>query len=473
MKLLIKLFLTCSLIFTQRLVAAEITNLALFYRCFSHITQNYPDPASTEIAAVKAGQDPITACLTIFDTAKFNDTKNVLINTDDPAAKAVLRTMHNLHYSWFDNNFAPEIDNQNITNTMNIFDTSAPASFMTKALFDNSTPYSSIVTGSTTYRPLREFDNLEYAPYNAIAKANYTFPDAIFAGAGEIFGFEVIVKDTMEFSFDNDQPPTGVDIRTGSITFNTHFGGGVLGVQPYLLQTVQANTLSIRPDRQVDGGVNTHRKWSRSVFHDVLCRELPVVREYDGADFVNLESSIAFRNSQSCVKCHTSMDRLSGVVRGVAYTQRAGNFFNPGHSAFIEQKLITEPALEIFPTEPDPLYGVRPTRGRLFYRTHNGTLVDQAIANIEDLGTKLKAQDDMYNCLAKRYYQFFTGIEADIGDIADPDHGTLSAEAVVVRNIVLALGQNLKTHQNPRTLIEEILRRPEYKKSNYNVGGFE
>jgi hypothetical protein len=89
---------------------------------------------------------------------------------------------------------------------------------------------------------------------------------------------------------------------------------------------------------------------------------------------------------------------------------------------------------------------------------------------LDELGNKLAAENGIYNCLAKRYYEYFTGISADIGDIADPDHPQLSLEQANIRNIVLALGANLKNHQNPRALIQEILNRPEYKSSKFNVG---
>ena len=78
----------------------------------------------------------------------------------------------------------------------------------------------------------------------------------------------------------------------------------------------------------------------------------------------------------------------------------------------------------------------------------------------------------MFVCMAKRYYKFFTGIDVDVGDIGDPNHVYLTAEEVAVRDIVIDLGRDLKKHKNPRLLIEDILRRPEYKKSNSNVGGF-
>jgi hypothetical protein len=469
MKVLTRLLILTITLMITKSFALDMTNTGVFNRCYAQITQKFPAINLSQLNAVKNGLDPITACLEIFDQAMFANNSNILIDTNNPRAKDVLRTMHNLHYSWFDTNYFPEINNRFVSNTGNIFDTSSPAAYYTKALFDNAAQATNILNGTTTYRMLRTTDNPSTAPFSGELLSEYIFGNVNFAATGDLIGMEVVpANDTMDFSFDNNQPPDPPDIITGTLSYNKHFGGGLIGLQPYLLQTIQANVFNPNPD----GGVNTMRRWSRAVLHDVLCRDLPAVRVTDGDNFVSASSSITFRNSSSCVKCHTSMDRMAGVVRGVQYTQRAGRFFSKGHSSFIEQRTIDRPDADIFPTEPDPDFGRRPTKGRLYYRTHNGVLVNRAIVNVQDLGNKIAAEADMYHCMAKRYYQYFTGIKADIGDISDPDHAFLSAEEVAVRNIVINLGKDLKKHKNPRFTIESILRRPEYKKSNSNIGGF-
>lgn len=464
--LLITLMLTTSL----QGLASELSNVGLFYRCYSQITGEFPSKDDKKLKEVQQGKDPITACLEVFDLALFANGTSFLANFNNETAQAVLRTMHTLHYSWFETNLAPEINNEYITNTRNVFDPSSSATYFTKALFDQQSQFKDVVLGTTTYRPVRVTNIPPVSTWNLIPTADYIFTDVQFAGAGVLLGMEVLpVNDTMDYSFNNNQtgPP---DIRTGTLTYNTHFGGGVLGSQPYLLQTIQATSLNPK----YNGGGLTTRKWSRAVFHDILCRELPVVRETDGAAFVDVESPLGFRKSMGCVKCHTTIDRMGGVTRGVTYnSQIAGNFFNQGSSAFISARTVDKPAAEIFPTSNDDIYFRRPTQGHLFYREHDGKLVDLPIDNVEQLGLRLSQEDGMYNCLAKRYYQFFTGIDVSVGDIADPHHPTLSQEEQNVRNIILGLGQELKTHQNPRTLIEKILRRPEYKKSNFNLGSIQ
>ncbi|MBT7610312.1 MAG: hypothetical protein HN576_11185 [Bacteriovoracaceae bacterium] len=463
-----KRLLTTLLLMSFNAFALDMSNVGVFTRCYSHITQKFPPSNLSQLNAVKNGLDPITACLQIFDMANFAKNTSMLTNTNNQTAKDVLKTMHNLHYSWFDTNFFPEIQNQIIRNTGNVFDTSAPAAYFTKALFDAASPVTNVLAGTTSYRLIRANNNPTNSPWNNIPLGDYIFTNVNFAGTGELLGMEVTaVNDTMNFTFDENQNPPE-SIISGTLTYNRHFGGGVLGLQPYLLQSVQSTVLNPSPD----GGVKTHRKWSRAVFNDILCRELPVVREVDGDPFVSSTSSITFRNSAACVKCHTSMDRMAGVVRGVQYTERAGKFFNLGHSAFIKQRTIDKPDADIFPIEPDIDFGKRPTKGRLYYRTHNGVLVNKAVINIQDLADQIIAEDAMFVCMAKRYYKFFTGIDVDVGDIGDPNHVYLTAEEVAVRDIVIDLGRDLKKHKNPRLLIEDILRRPEYKKSNSNVGGF-
>ena len=75
--------------------------------------------------------------------------------------------------------------------------------------------------------------------------------------------------------------------------------------------------------------------------------------------------------------------------------------------------------------------------------------------------------DDPYVCLAKRYYQYFTGFDVNISDLGDSDAPDLSEGHRRHRLFVIGLGQRLKSHQNLTRLIEEILKSSQYRQSDF------
>ena len=131
---------------------------------------------------------------------------------------------------------------------------------------------------------------------------------------------------------------------------------------------------------------------------------------------------------------------------------------------------VSQPAETSWPITGDNVYHRRPPNGVLYYRDYNGNLVNQNVTGVQDLGAKIAARDDMYICAAKRYYEYFTGISVDTGDIKDPLYpNKLTADDTKHRNFIIQLGKNFKSHQNPRTLIKAILESPQYKRSNFEI----
>jgi hypothetical protein len=64
--------------------------------------------------------------------------------------------------------------------------------------------------------------------------------------------------------------------------------------------------------------------------------------------------------------------------------------------------------------------------------------------------------------MAKRYYEYFTGFQADITDL---NGYQLSADDQLHRKKVISLGVALKAHKNVKQLIGDILESSEYQKS--------
>lgn len=441
--------------------ARDLTNVEIFSRCYAQIAQLFPAPTNPRLVAVRNGtKDPIVACLEILDLARFNNNGQIPNVTDNDAV-AVLRTMHNLHSSWLDTSDFPNIaDFGNNRDLRDVYDPTQPALYFTRALLDPATPYSSVVTSSQHLRPARTTDD----PTVSISgrnKSESQFLTFKWAPIGSLAGY--LVTNDMVWNFQGTSG-TGQPL-SGTATAGKNAGGGIMGSPAYLLLTIAETANTFR----ANGATIMPRKWARAVFHDLLCRPLPAVRMSDAADYVRPNSTTEFRKSQTCTTCHVSHDRLSGVIRNFQY-QVVARFQDvpPAGGIFPRWLTANQPAESEWPSEPDNNYAARPPTGIFYFRNYLGELKNiQSIGSLAQLGTVIADQPDFYICAAKRYYEYFTGIATDIGDLGDATHRTLSNVEKKHRDEVINLGLALKSHQSLRKLIESIIRLPQYRKSDY------
>lgn len=451
----------------------RISNKALFSRCYTKITEEFPSITSTYLTALKNGADPISECLKIFDKAMFTASAGTMLaDTNSAEARKVVSTMHNLHYSWFRNKFYKEVRDSFVGNMGIFMDTSSPALFYTKSLFDSNFKFSDMFKGELTLRAERTTSDPEISAIKSSAKKSTDIisSDTKYADTGKLIGISILsANTTLSYNYNRDRDGVSGSQVTGTRIYNSSWGGGVLGSQVYMLQNSSANSLTqFKPN----GAITVNRQWGISVVKDFLCRDLPLTRELDSKDFAVPDSSVAFRQAVGCVKCHTTMDRMAALTRNIQYVS-VGHWFHSASLAPLKKRVASKPGADIFPSENDSDYYLRPATGHLFLRSHNGNLTDVPLTDVEDLGSKLIALDGPYVCAAKRYYHYLTGINADIGDIGDPAHPRfkrMSKQELKYRNIVIKLGKKLKTHQNPRQLIEEILRSREFSELDYGLG---
>lgn len=445
--------------------AEPLSQLAIFMRCYAQFTQLRASSTDPLYAAVASGSmKAVDACMAVFDRARLTIGARTIANPADPVAKAVINNFHNLHANWFQTKAfpntlgaGPEINNRDL------FDSSNPAAYYTKALFGPSVQARFVVTTPQYLRVVRT-DNDPAAGVSTYTKADYAFGSAVkFAARGDMIGVEELSRQIWDFSY---KVTSSGKVVSGDVAVNDTRGGGFLGSQDYILATVdEASTF------KATGGLGMPRKWARSLFYDALCRDLPAVRQADGNSFVAPTSTVEFRQTANCVKCHASIDRASSVIRNFKYEIVAGStLFTPRWGGFFTDLHPTDmPAETGWPSTVDANYYRRPTRGTFYYRSYNGTLVNVPINSVQELGNQIANTNDFYVCIAKRYYQYFTGIDADIGDLGDPEHGTLSAEHLIHRNIIIGLGVSLKTHQNLRTLVRDIINHPRYRLSDFGL----
>ncbi len=438
--------------------ATPLNNLSLYYRCYAHLTQERPDYNAPLTQAVENGTtNPIDACLQVLNRARFTSNDNRIGNANDRVAKQVLRTMHNLHFSFFENKDIPVINNiRHHRGTQDLYDITTPALYLTRALFRTNHNYSTVVTDNKTLVPIRTNMSPNRGPASNLPESDYIFTNFNFAAKGDLLGVRPMTaaENNLTHNFNGG----GVVQRGRTV------GGGLLGTTVYNLMSLNEN------DNFRANSLNMPRKWARAVFNDMLCRELPVVRNSDAEPFVNGNAGIEFRKTSSCTSCHASMDRMAAANRNVRYTTigNSGTGNRPESATFIGWPAPTLGPESSWPANIDNNYWKRPTNGVLYYRNHNGNLIDINVTSVQDLGNKLATQPDLYICAAKKYYKYFLGVDVNIGDLNDPGNKIqMNPTEALHRQNVVTLGLRLQNHQTLRTMIQEIMNLPEYRNSNY------
>ena len=142
-----------------------LSNVALFQRCYRHMTQTVPDKNSGLFQEVKAGSiSALDACESLLNKTNFNsNSNNRLSNPNDEEALNVLRTFNYLHYSWFANKTFPPVSS-NFRFSKDFFDYTGPALYFTKSLFDSNQKVSDVFKGKVHYESDRTNNDPSTSP---------------------------------------------------------------------------------------------------------------------------------------------------------------------------------------------------------------------------------------------------------------------------------------------------------------------
>lgn len=450
---------------SSSLLARDLSNVEIYRRCYAQLTQQSLPFNDTRLAAVKAGtKTPVAACMEVLDSARFETTThNRLAAPADPLAQQVLATMNQVHQTFFLVNDIPAIAGGKQNPGMRgIYDAGEPALYYTKALFDSTTNFKFVVTANVNLRADRS-GNSPVTSTEGIAKADSIFAaDTNFSWAsiGTLLG----VKSTglMPATY-----PTAT--ATATVNLGETRGGGVLGTQTYLLETVN------EPPTFKANSFTMPRKWAKSIFNDFLCRDLPVARLVEDTNsFVDTAANAnEFRKSAACTQCHASMDRMASVNRNFKYQSVGANTPTSPVGTLLATTYPTTATLDgsTWPSVITDNYSARPTLGTLYYRDYKGVLVNSPISSIADLGAKMATTDDFYICAAKHYYKYFMGVDVDVFDPEDGRYRNKGTDMTAHKTNVINLGLALKTNQSLRTLINSILNLGVYKKSGLGIQG--
>lgn len=479
------ILLSCT---SLRANAQNLSQRAIYERCFAKLVRTTPLDNDPRVLAIAAGtKTGPQACKELLNLAKFNTNGLLPAYSTAPEnatlARNILHSMNDLHMSWFARKKFEAMNTCQEVVTNSLIDPMEPALFMTRALFHPSFKYDSIVKSNDHIRAVRTVD----VPTRSIQSTRIVAPFNGFpsnqkmVGNGGLMGIEIGYNPSV-----NMRAQARVGGETTTLTKNNYklfenLGGGILGSQAYILNNF-ADDASMAPDLE-----RMPRLWSKYVFEDLLCRQLPVIKE---SDAVSLEVCptcaikpstaeaahvLPFRQSRACVQCHASMDQLIGVVRNLrgANSGRC-NLNTNDHAAF--GWIVQDPTMAksfAWGYKADPNYRKRQPAGKFVYRTYNDQLMNVNVDNLDHLGTTLAGTNDLYICAAKRYYRYFTGIDADITPMTAAEAAALPADRKFYRERVINLGARLKSasfyDRDPIKLIEAIFDLPEYKKKDFNM----
>lgn len=462
----------------------ELTPVQHYTRCKAMLALMPTTESDSLYQEVKSGaKTSDDACLALLRSAQvtFDSDDEGTVDLTNKAAKQVLNGLHRLHSSWFTNKEWFLIGNgQAMRGTMSMRDSTAPASYYTRALFDASGAFTldKVLTYDQHLLPARAINYpgmdgmLAHDRKSAYSGGNLigAWDDpSIFLPVGDLVGLTRRNQKTLAYT----KKLNGSDTQKSTVTMKAHLGGGALGSSDYLLLNMRE-----RVNYKPDGAVSVARKWAKAVLKDFLCRDIPVVTLEDAAPFVKTESAAAFRHSATCAACHTTIDRMTGVMRHVSL-QTVNTTTPQIGGSFIKYHAVNQPTYspvdgdgnpvtvvneeDKWPLTPDAVFANRPRKGHFMYRNTQGQLIDVVVNSIPELGQKISEQKDFYMCVAYRYYKYFTGFNMSFEAIEDSQN--IHAQRVKL------LTNQLVSEKKPIKTIEAILTSDYFKKSDFGGEG--
>lgn len=547
-------------------VAEELkTPLQIFTSCYQRMTSRAlprSHPVRLQLTLPTATHEQAaTACADLIDSAVI-DNSGMIPNVQTSLAQqtapnyitnderiAILNTFNDEHRRWFpDDKFMNNVEKGVCLQSNDLLDESAPALYVTRALFANL-PYDSIVKADSTleghrFLPSDQYDGRNpdlsprtspqipvnvYKTWNWDETVTYyqmrnnaslgnpaagmclwhNFPTlcftqnmissvAGFVKTGLLRGIAPMSENTEKhnafiqpFPFKNGNndcwqqgyPPncTPEGFKPAPrVYFNRQVtearsygrGGGILNDQSFVTMSFGRTFFE-----KMNGRAQMPRRLATKIYNHLLCREMPALRTedvlplvpvYEGGESTESNPIPLFQKSAGCLICHESMDPLMGAYRNMEL--RANTPFDCNDPNSLAELAVTsvgndsnttEFASQYQPYSPwtkiDPKFSERPPKGKLYYRSINGMLVNQTFENIPDLGSKLAETEDLYTCAASRYVEFFTGARANMQEAGFIHSSPLSDEQTSLRNKVLELGRQFKNHRSVRTLIHQIV----------------
>lgn len=517
-----------------------------FSRCYSLMVGRIPPADHPVLARVRSGQTlPVDACMEIFNRATLIQSGGSYITTGEASpqhvydlsdARGILESFNTFHRNWFTSfDYAWSIQHGfPQTGEWDMHDRFEAANQLGWALFSSGFSYQNLLRGVRSVEavresfPVRDFGaGLEVAgkmsgsgnmneanvPYRAVPLRAfrsglgpfYTICDsttgcpsgneppalnARVTQVGVLRGFQPLnateYNKSANFAYDSGGYWHRLNKRDLQIYYERPYGGGAIGTHSYLLLNMGFGLQGFEYPR-ADGGIKMARRWSKSVFHDFMCRDLPVAQLTDGFEYVRPSSNISFRKSASCMSCHATIDGMAGAVRNLAFHSSAyfnysNDVFDYGESFHIGSEPVREisaagysggtgprlyvtdtslymnPEDQPFSQDSDANWNKKRPKAWVIFRDYKNDLVSQVVENIEGVGQALTSLPDYYICAAARYFKFFTNKNVSIQAVPTSD-----PQEELVRQDIIRMGLHLQSTQNLRELISDILHSDAYR----------
>lgn len=494
--------------------AKPLTESQIYRRCYAQLSQVAVPINDTRLTQIKNGQlTGANACSQLLSDAEFDG--NGQLKNISPLSIKIVKTFTDFHRSWFNNSRLEQSTDYSLetdTATMDVFDASEPALFITRQLFLPGAQYKNILRGSQGVQAIRQEDRAISAPYGFAAEMtvpsrfyvgnNGTFQENKFTfstGDGRVFGTDNIAgrpaEDFVILPKMNAGEIVGVQMNTlsqvipnftlrlfhgdqnakanyGSVidySFDIYKnrGGGILGSSTFFMMNSGHSKGQI-----FNGSTKVPRAWTKAAMESLLCSPFPSLRESDISQFVVGNSTAPFRNASSCVMCHATLDPF-------AYVARNRVVGNSDFTQYIKNTIVVGnfkaelPSVSGWPSEPVANFHRQEPKGRLYYRSTTGALVDRSVANSEEMGVAMSETEDFYQCAAKRYFEYFTGINVSLYDRTNPMNAELNRKLTKMdkddRKFIEKLAKDLRDSQSLSNMVRQIMTSDYYKYPNYRA----
>ncbi|WP_413557715.1 hypothetical protein [Bdellovibrio sp. HCB209] len=456
------------------LSARALSDKAVYARCYAQLT-GLPVPTnSTVMANIKAGKvRAVDACIALLQKGTLASSGALAVN--DTESVRVLNNLYQFHRTWFPMAKQEQISgfqNEFDRNTHSFVELSSPALTITRALF-TTMKYSDVLRGSNSYVPMRgTAGNIALAMTDAAGTVADRDVPATFLGTGMISGIHASPGSIIlsNYSVPTEGLATALGAQT-SINLYRALGGGILGQQSYFLLNVGHSKGQI-----FDGALKLPRKWAKTTLEDLMCFALPALREIDIQSYINAGAGVTFRRAGSCITCHATMDQFATTGRNWVVAETANG--NQMKSIMVGNFNVTTAAANTWSANTVANFHKQNPLGKLMIRSYStGALINRDVANVEEMGARLGELDEFYQCAAKKYFQYFTGINVSLYDRTDPANAplnkSLSQRDIDDRRFIENLGRDLKSSQSLSKMVEAILRSDYYNKASFNPQGAE
>lgn len=461
------------------------------------------------------------ACVVLLNQSEFVDNGQVrkAKSTSYPKLtesenQNLIQNLHNFHTNWFSKKSLEFAGTALDQATYVIRDMDEPSLYLTRALFSNNVRLDTIFTANKSMRGVRVTPDKsattrwQSKPMNVVNESFYsgTHPGIFLLSYGNSVNLDVLssipmadsklvpfgkligVEDTGSLNVPlitittaamaNSKHQTDLQAAIGQRRRNVdlfeHLGGGILGSQTFIMKNTNLTLNQTAPGRANDPDQVIARRLSSRVFEDLLCHQMPTLRESDVVNDVRKDSPHGFRLHTSCMSCHTSLDPMATVFRNFASYRTSPNNNINQTVADREAKLARGTPVVGFTRLPantsSDVFTLKAPSGGLNYRDHTDRLIKVPVTGTEQLGKELAKSDDFYRCVTKRYYEYFTGFKVNLAPrnvAADTD----TAEAQFHRAKVYSIANRLKTSQSLMKMIQDIVSSEGFTYRHYEVAG--